>query len=167
MEVCRNITDVDDHLLVQAKEEGVPWKSLATQQSYRFETRHGLLGMSRPAYEPRSHDHVDGVITLAVELLASGPRLRTNGSVYFRGGAVHETAASPREGNGAGGRTRRTSRRPNKDDPLDAASVGAFDRGASRRGRARGVRGGPAGTPSARPWRSRPSAHRGSSRRGR
>ena len=37
VEVCRNITDVDDHLLVQAKEQDVPWKSLATQQSYRFE----------------------------------------------------------------------------------------------------------------------------------
>jgi len=33
VEVCRNITDVDDHLLVQAKEQDVPWKSLATQQS--------------------------------------------------------------------------------------------------------------------------------------
>src|ERR1022692_2263113 len=37
VEVCRNVTDVDDHLLVQAELEGVPWKSLATQQSYRFE----------------------------------------------------------------------------------------------------------------------------------
>jgi hypothetical protein len=35
VEVCRNITDVDDHLLLHAKVEGVLWKSLAAQQSYR------------------------------------------------------------------------------------------------------------------------------------
>ena len=122
VEVCRNITDVDDHLLVQAKEQDVPWKSLATQQSYRFERDMELLGIARPAFEPRSHDHVDGVIALAVELLARNVAYERNGSVYFRGGAVHETAGIGREeavslANERGGHLDD----PNKDDPLDAA----------------------------------------------
>jgi len=122
VEVCRNITDVDDHLLVQAKERGVPWKSLATQQSYRFERDMDLLGISRPAFEPRSHDHVDGVIALAIELLARGVAYERNGSVYFRGGAVHETVGLSREE-----ATSLAAERgghpddPNKEDPLDAA----------------------------------------------
>ena len=122
VEVCRNITDVDDHLLVQAKERGVPWKSLATQQSYRFERDMDLLGVSRPAFEPRSHDHVDGVIALAVELLVRGVAYQRNGSVYFRGNAVHETVGLSREE-----ATSLAAERgghpddPNKDDPLDAA----------------------------------------------
>jgi cysteinyl-tRNA synthetase len=120
--VCRNITDVDDHLLLQAQVEGVPWKSLATQQSYRFERDMDLLGISHPAFEPRSHDHVDGVVVLAAELLTRGLAYEHNGSVYFRGSAVHETVGLTREE-----ATSLASERgghpddPNKDDPLDAA----------------------------------------------
>ncbi len=122
VEVCRNITDVDDHLLVQAKEQGVPWKSLATQQSYRFERDMELLGIARPAFEPRSHDHVDGVIALAVELLARNVAYERNGSVYFRSGGVHEVAGLGREEavSMAGERGGHLDD-PNKDDPLDAA----------------------------------------------
>ena len=122
VEVCRNITDVDDHLLVQAKEQDVPWKSLATQQSYRFERDMELLGIARPAFEPRSHDHVDGVIALAVELLARDVAYERNGSVYFRGGAVHGTAGLGREEAVllAGERGGHLDD-PNKEDPLDAA----------------------------------------------
>lgn len=122
VEVCRNITDVDDHLLLQARVEGVPWKSLATQQSYRFEHDMDLLGISHPAFEPRSHDHVDGVIALAAELLARGLAYERNGSVYFRGGAVHETAGLSR-GEATSLATERGGHPddPNKDDALDAA----------------------------------------------
>lgn len=122
VDVCRNITDVDDHLLIQAREQGVSWQSLATQQSYRFEHDMDLLGVSHPAFEPRSHDHVDGVIALTVELLLRDMAYERNGSVYFRGAAVHETLglhhdeatvlAAERGGHPDD---------PNKDDPLDAA----------------------------------------------
>src|SRR5256714_15258352 len=54
VEVCRNITDVDDRLLVQARADGVPWQSLATQETYRFERDMAELGVVRPTYEPRS-----------------------------------------------------------------------------------------------------------------
>ncbi len=122
VDVCRNITDVDDHLLVQARERGVPWRSLATQQTYRFERDMELLGVSRPAFEPRSHDHVDGVIALTAELLARGFAYERNGSVYFRRGDIceraglqHDTAmALAAEGGGQ-------IYDSDKDDPLDAA----------------------------------------------
>ncbi len=122
VEVCRNITDVDDHLLTEAKEQGVPWKSLATQQSYRFERDMDLLGLVHPAFEPRSHDHVDGVTGLAVELLARGLAYERNGSVYFRGDTVHQSVGLSRE-EAMSLATERGGHPddPNKDDPLDAA----------------------------------------------
>ena len=151
VEVCRNITDVDDHLLIQAKEQDVPWKSLATQQSYRFEHDMDLLGISRPAFEPRSHDHVDGVIALAIELLVRGVAYERNGSVYFRGGEVHQTAGLSRErGDIAGGRTRRPPRRPEQGrfarcrvmDALDRRRAGLAEPvGSGAAGLARGVHG--------------------------
>ena len=62
VEVCRNVTDVDDHVVIQAKREGVPWRSLAIQETYRFERDMAQLGVVRPTYEPRSRDYVDEVI---------------------------------------------------------------------------------------------------------
>ena len=65
VEVCRNVTDIDDHLLIQAKRDGVHWRSLAVQETYRFERDMAQLGVVRPTYEPRSRDYVDEVIVLA------------------------------------------------------------------------------------------------------
>src|SRR5271165_549163 len=72
VEVCRNITDIDDHLLVEAKARNVPWRSLATQQGYRFARDMADLGISQPTFEPRSYDFVGEVITLAAELESRG-----------------------------------------------------------------------------------------------
>ncbi len=122
VDVCRNVTDVDDHLLVQAKRDGVPWRSLATQETYRFERDMAQLGVVRPTYEPRSRDYVDEVIALAAHLLAKGAAYERNGSVYFRGADVASRAGLDRaraielagERGGHPGD-------PGKDDPLDAA----------------------------------------------
>jgi cysteinyl-tRNA synthetase len=122
VEVCRNITDVDDHLLVQARAEGVPWSSLATQETYRFERDMAELGVVRPTYEPRSRDYVDEVITLADVLIAREAAYERNGSVYFRGNGVAEAAGLDREhaialARDHGGHPDD----PDKDDPLDVA----------------------------------------------
>jgi cysteinyl-tRNA synthetase len=120
--VCRNVTDVDDHLLIQAKEQGVSWRSLATQQGYRFERDMEDLGVAHPAFEPRSHDHIDEVIELSQELLTRGWAYARNGSVYFNGAGVHERAHLAREqalvlAAERGGHLDD----PNKEDPLDVA----------------------------------------------
>ena len=52
VEVCRNVTDVDDHLLIQAKRDGVPWRSLAMQETYRFERDMAQLGVSDRPMSP-------------------------------------------------------------------------------------------------------------------
>lgn len=122
VEVCRNVTDVDDHLLVQARSLDTSWRSLATQQTYLFERDMEALGIARPSYEPRSHDHVDDVIVLAAELVERGAAYVRDGSVYFRGEGVHEAAGLTRQAammlaSEHGG----YPDDPAKDDPLDAA----------------------------------------------
>ena len=122
VEVCRNITDIDDHLLIQAQRDGVPWRSLATQETYRFERDMAALGVVRPTYEPRSRDHVDDVIALTQELLTGDMAYVRNGSVYFRGADAVRAAGLDRD------RAIAIAREhdghpddPDKDDPLDAA----------------------------------------------
>ena len=122
VQVCRNVTDIDDHLLVQARREGVEWRSLATQETYRFERDMAALGVVRPTYEPRSRDFVDEVISLAAELVRVEAAYIRNGSVYFRGRDVPHAAGFDRASaellaREHGGHPDD----PDKDDPLDAA----------------------------------------------
>ncbi len=120
VEVCRNVTDVDDHLLAEARARGVPWQSLATQETYRFERDMTDLQIGRPAFEPRSHDHVDDVISLAATLLERKMAYERNGAVYFAGAAVAEQTgidctdaiALLEASDGS---------KPEADDPLDVA----------------------------------------------
>lgn len=121
VEVCRNITDIDDHLLAEARGRAVSWRSLATEETYRFEHDMDELGVVRPTYEPRTFDFVDEVISLADELLATGAAYERSGNVYFRGASAHERAGIKREeaielSRARGGRPDD----PDMDDPLDA-----------------------------------------------
>jgi cysteinyl-tRNA synthetase len=122
VELCRNVTDVDDDLLAAARERGLPWRTLATSQSYRFERDMAALRAVRPTYEPQSHNYVAEVVTLAAGLLAAGAAYARDGAVYFRGGDVPARAGLDRDAALAlaaerGGRVDD----PAKDDPLDAA----------------------------------------------
>lgn len=122
VDVCRNVTDVDDHLLVRAQAEGVPWRSLAIQETYRFERDMAELGVVRPTYEPRSHDFVGEVIALAATLVDRGVAYERNGSVYFHAAGVPERAGLNREKAIALAREHGGHPDdPDKDDPLDAA----------------------------------------------
>jgi cysteinyl-tRNA synthetase len=88
VEVCRNITDVDEVLLRVAHERHVSWRSLATRQTYRFEADMAALRIARPAFEPHARDYVDEVIALAQALLANGVAYERDGTVWFRGDVV-------------------------------------------------------------------------------
>lgn len=122
VDVCRNVTDIDDHLLAEAKAEGVSWRSLAVQHTYRFERDMDELGVPRPSYEPRSFDHVDEVIALADELIATGAAYDRNGSVYFRADDILERSGLARpEALALAAERGGHPEDPDKDDPLDAA----------------------------------------------
>lgn len=85
VEVCRNVTDVDDDLLRHAQARHVDWRSLAARQTYRFDADMAALGVQRPAHEPHARDHVDEVVALGVALLAAGAAYRSAGTLWFRG----------------------------------------------------------------------------------
>ena len=117
----------------------MPWRSLAIQETYRFERDMAELGVIRPTYEPRSHDFVAEVIVLAAALVDQGAAYERNGSVYFRVAGVAERAGLNREQAIALAREHGGHPDdPDKDDPLDAA-VGNVPPGTSRPGRVRGA----------------------------
>src|SRR5437588_10293741 len=49
VDVCRNVTDVDDDIIEKARKEGVDWRTLGTEQTYRFEEDMRRLRVVKPA----------------------------------------------------------------------------------------------------------------------
>jgi len=130
VEVCRNVTDVDDVLFDAAQRAGAHYDSFAAVQQFHFERDMDALGVRRPAHEPRAHTHVTQVVDLASALLEVGAAYVSAGSVYFRGAEVAAAAGLDRDEAlrrlaAGGGRTDD----PAKADPLDQAVWQAADPG--------------------------------------
>lgn len=85
VEVCRNITDVDDVLTEAAERVGTPYDELAAMEQFSFDRAMTALGVMRPAHEPRAHSFIDPVIRLSATLLEQGAAYERDGTVYFRG----------------------------------------------------------------------------------
>ncbi len=86
--VCRNVTDVDDVLDVEARRAGAAYDSFAAIQQFQFDQDMSALRVRSPEYEPRAHRYVPQVIRLASGLLDAGAAYERAGSVYFRGEQV-------------------------------------------------------------------------------
>ncbi len=83
VEVCRNITDVDDVLFDAATRAGAHYDRFAAVQQFHFERDMDALGVRRPTHEPRAHSYVPQVVALAAALLDTGAAYVSGGSVYF------------------------------------------------------------------------------------
>lgn len=90
VDVCRNVTDVDDVLTSAARRAGSPYDSFAAVQQFYFEQDMAALNVHPVTFEPRAHNHVPEVIALTQGLLDLGHAYLRDGTVYFRGGAVRE-----------------------------------------------------------------------------
>ncbi|MGH8889914.1 MAG: cysteine--tRNA ligase [Acidothermaceae bacterium] len=97
VDLCRNVTDVDDVLLAAARRAGAPYDSFAAVQQFQFEQDMAALGVRRPTHEPRAHNFVRQVVALAAGLVDSGHAYVRDGSVYFKGASVPDRAGLSRE----------------------------------------------------------------------
>ena len=88
VEVCRNVTDVDDVLFDAAERAGAQYDRFAAVQQFHFEHDMDSLGVRRPAHEPRAHSFVPQVVALAGAHIDAGAAYASGGSVYFSGGHV-------------------------------------------------------------------------------
>ena len=88
VEVCRNVTDVDDVLDAAAARAGSRFDSFAAVQQFRFDRDMAALGVRRPTHEPRAHNFVPQVEALAAALLEADAAYERGGTVWFRGADV-------------------------------------------------------------------------------
>ena len=154
VDVCRNVTDVDDVLDAAAARRGERSDSFAAVQQFRFDRDMTGLGVRRPQHEPRAHNHVRQVAALAGALLELGAAYQRDGTVWFRGAGV--AAAARADPGRRGGADRPSSARPPSRAADDPADVPVWRARPGRRGGLAepvGGRAGRAGTPDVRRWR--------------
>jgi cysteinyl-tRNA synthetase len=82
----RNITDIDDKILLKAAEQGRPWYNLAYCMRRELDKAYDDLNVLPPTYEPAATAHIPEMIELIGRLIERGhayPAEDGSGDVYF------------------------------------------------------------------------------------
>lgn len=84
--LLRNVTDIDDKILVNAAESGEDWWSLAYRFELEFTAAYSTLGIRPPTYEPRATASIPQMQRLISTLIERGHAYVAqdgSGDVYF------------------------------------------------------------------------------------
>jgi cysteinyl-tRNA synthetase len=79
----RNVTDIDDKIIANAANQGVPWWALATSVTRQFQAAYDALNCLPPTGEPRATGHIGEMVTLIQRLIDGGHAYAADGDVYF------------------------------------------------------------------------------------
>jgi len=82
----RNITDIDDKILIKAAEQGRPWYNLAYDMHRELDRAYAALNVAPPTYEPAATGHVPEMVELIATLIEKGHAYAAedgSGDVYF------------------------------------------------------------------------------------
>jgi cysteinyl-tRNA synthetase len=84
--LIRNVTDIDDKILLKAAEQGRPWYNLGYAMKRELDKAYDALNVAAPTYEPAATGHVPEMIELIETLIARGHAYAAedgSGDVYF------------------------------------------------------------------------------------
>ncbi|MEP9382582.1 cysteine--tRNA ligase [Nocardioides sp. KR10-350] len=82
----RNVTDIDDKILIKSAEQGRPWYNLAYEVRRDLDAAYASLNVAPPTYEPLATGHIPEMVELIGELVANGHAYAAedgSGDVYF------------------------------------------------------------------------------------
>lgn len=80
---ARNITDIDDKIIVAARERGIDITALTQEFTEKFRTDMAALNNLPPSIEPQATEHVDAMLDLAQRLIEKGHAYESEGHVLF------------------------------------------------------------------------------------
>jgi L-cysteine:1D-myo-inositol 2-amino-2-deoxy-alpha-D-glucopyranoside ligase len=83
----RNVTDVDDDILRVARERGVDFRTMATEQVRIFDQDMAEIGLLPVDSAPRATDNVETMVELIACLVDGGYAYAVDGWVFFDSGA--------------------------------------------------------------------------------
>jgi len=82
----RNVTDIDDKILVKSAEQGRPWYNLAYEMHRELDRSLAAINVQPPTYEPGATGHIPEMIELISAIIGRGhayPAEDGSGDVYF------------------------------------------------------------------------------------
>jgi cysteinyl-tRNA synthetase len=82
----RNVTDIDDKILVRSAEQGRPWFNLAYEMHRELDSALAAINVLPPTYEPAATGHIPEILELIGELVGRDhayPAEDGSGDVYF------------------------------------------------------------------------------------
>ncbi len=82
----RNITDIDDKILIKSAEQDRPWYNLAYDMTRELDRAYDALYVLPPTYEPAASGHVPEMLELIEQLIQRGHAYAAedgSGDVYF------------------------------------------------------------------------------------
>ena len=82
----RNITDIDDKILIKSAEQGRPWYNLAYMMKRELDAAYDALNVLPATYEPAATGHIPEMVELIGRLVARGHAYAAedgSGDVYF------------------------------------------------------------------------------------
>jgi cysteinyl-tRNA synthetase len=79
----RNFTDVDDKIILRARERGVAWDVVAGENIAAFSQDMAALGLRPADIEPKATDHIPEMLSIIVRLQEKGLAYSVASDVYF------------------------------------------------------------------------------------
>ncbi|MCW2651973.1 MAG: cysteine--tRNA ligase [Mycobacterium sp.] len=79
----RNVTDIDDKIIVKAADAGRPWWEWAATHERAFSAAYDALGVLPPSAEPLATGHITQIVELIQRLIDTGHAYTGAGDVYF------------------------------------------------------------------------------------
>ena len=79
----RNVTDIDDDILLRARSHEMHWKELGDREYAKFASDMEHLNNLPPEHEPRATEHIPDIVQIIEGLLAKGCAYASDGNVYF------------------------------------------------------------------------------------
>jgi cysteinyl-tRNA synthetase len=78
-----NITDVDDKLIAQQHERGVPMSAIAEEMTIDYLNNLRALGVDQIDQKPKATEHIDDIIRVTQSLIDKGYAYASDGDVFF------------------------------------------------------------------------------------
>jgi cysteinyl-tRNA synthetase len=79
----QNVTDIDDRSIAAAQSEGESVEAIVGKYYGRFKDGMRKLGVREPDLEPHATQHIDPIVDMIAELIATGHAYTTEDGVYY------------------------------------------------------------------------------------
>ena len=116
---ARNITDVEDKIIVRAAENGESIDDLTARTTVAFHQDMAALGALEPTIEPRATDHIPRMIDMIDRLIDEDYAYAAEGHVLFHVPAMHDYGELSRRSRDDQVSGARVEVAPYKKDPAD------------------------------------------------